>query len=148
MREIPATKLFAVACALSVAALLTSCAGGGAGASSAETQAATSATAATTVTTATTGEPTVAGYPADGWCTDDDVFVRSGPSREYFSIGGLKRGEKVEVRGKDGDWYKIKFWDKDGQVIDAYVNAQYIQFNDQLPATTTLAETTAGTAAP
>lgn len=69
------------------------------------------------------------------------MHIRSGPGTDYGAIGGLVTGEKVDILGREGDWYKIKF--KDGV---GYVSAQFISSTvvttTMAPATTTAAPTT------
>lgn len=114
---------------------------------SAET-AATTSSAATTTTTAsaaatTTTVPAIPeGTPSVGWCNATSMHIRSGPGTDYGAIGGLVTGEKVDILGREGDWYKIKF--KDGV---GYVSAQFISSTvvttTMAPAATTTAPTTA-----
>ena len=91
----------------------------------------------TTTTTGTTAAP----LPSVGYCTaDPSMHVRVAPGPYEEVIGGLARGEQVQIVGKEGDWYRIAF--KDGF---AYVSAQYIA--DTPPSETTTADTTASTTA-
>lgn len=61
--------------------------------------------------------------PKEGWITADSMRVRGGPGLIYEVIGGITGGEKVEITGKTGDWYHIKFGDTTG-----YVSGQYLTF--------------------
>ena len=98
----------------------------------------TTTTAVTTTTaTSTTTTTAIAGFPTYGWCNATTLTVRSGPSTDYNGIGGLAYGEKIQVLGQEGDWFKIKF--KDGE---AYVSAAFIQFK-VVETTTASAGTTA-----
>jgi hypothetical protein len=88
----------------------------------------------TTVTAAT-------GIPPYGWCNASTMHIRSGPGTEYGAIGGLKKGEKVTIVDREGDWFKIEFKDGFG-----YVSALYIQDTEVMPDETTMtAETTPAT---
>lgn len=76
-------------------------------------------TAATTVpTTKTTALPSV------GWITADSLRVRGGAGLRYSVIGGLALGDRVEITGKTGDWYSIRF----GETQTGYVSGQYLTF--------------------
>lgn len=75
-------------------------------------------------------------FPASGWCNATTLHIRSETNTNNDPIGGLKKGDKVTVLGREGDWYKIAF--KDGT---AFVSALYIQFteiapNEGVPTTT------------
>lgn len=116
-------RLICVTAALAAATMLSGC-----NKSTAKSTSSTAATtAATTTTTATTAAPTSAAagtwgaFPAPGWCSATTLNVRKTPDTTYFSIGGLKYGDKVSVLGKEGDWFKISF--KGGV---AYVSAAFI----------------------
>lgn len=92
-------------------------------------------TAATTTAAATTAKTTAA-VPNEGWITADSMRVRSGAGLSYEVIGGITGGEKVEILGKNGDWYEIRFGEGSG-----YVSGQYLTF------TQPTAEVTVGTTA-
>jgi uncharacterized protein YgiM (DUF1202 family) len=47
--------------------------------------------------------------------------VRSGAGTQYKVVGSLKNGTKVEVLGKSGSWYRIKYGS-----ITGYVSGQYL----------------------
>ena len=51
-----------------------------------------------------------------------DLYVRSGPGKEYKAIGTLKKGKTVEVFEKKNGWYRMKFNGKTG-----YISAKYTQ---------------------
>jgi len=44
----------------------------------------------------------------DGVVLADKVRVRSGAGLNFHPVGSLNKGDRVEVRGKYGDWLKIK----------------------------------------
>lgn len=94
-------------------------------------------TAATTTATAVTTVKTTATVPTVGWITADSMRVRSGAGLNYEVIGGITGGERVEILGKSGDWYQIRFGEGTG-----YVSGQYLSFTAPAAATTT---TTVGT---
>ncbi|MGM9629415.1 SH3 domain-containing protein [Butyricicoccus sp.] len=49
-----------------------------------------------------------------------DLYVRSGPGKEYKAIGILKKGKTVEVFEKKNGWYRIKYNGNTG-----YISAKY-----------------------
>lgn len=132
-----------IACALMMAAMLSGCskepAGSDAGSAPASDTAASTTAETTPATTTTTlpGEP--AAYPVRGWCSDDDVLVRSGPGKEYGAIGGAHKGEQFSVLGREGDLYKVQHGEDEG-----YISAQFIRFSleEAMATTTTEAPTT------
>lgn len=78
-----------------------------------------------------------AAYPLRGWCSEDSVYVRSGPGKEYGAIGGAHKGEQFSVLGREGDWYKVQHGEDEG-----YISAQFIRFSLDEAMATTAAETT------
>ena len=100
----------------------------------------TESTTVSTSATAAPTEPTTAPVTGEGYCAVDSMNVRGGPGTDYFAIGGLKYGEKVEILGKEGDWYKIAFKDDVG-----YVSAQYIQASPPPEGGTVTSGTTSAT---
>ncbi len=122
----------ALACILFLGVLLfafTACAQGGADAAD-----------TTVTTTVATTVKTTAAVPSEGWITADSMRVRSGAGLSYEVIGGITGGERVEILGKTGDWYQIRFGDGVG-----YVSGQYLTFTE--PTVTDTTGTTAGTTA-
>ena len=77
----------------------------------------------TTATTVVTTVKTTAPVPSEGYITADSMRVRGGPGLTYEVIGGITAGERVEIIGKTGDWYHIRFGDTVG-----YISGQYISF--------------------
>jgi uncharacterized protein YgiM (DUF1202 family) len=73
--------------------------------------------------TAVTTTKTTAPLPKEGWITADSMRVRGGVGLTSEIIGGITFGEKVEILGKEGDWYKIRFGDGVG-----YISGQYLTF--------------------
>ncbi len=50
------------------------------------------------------------------------VNVRSGPGKEYNTLGSLKEGEQIPMTGlTDNGWYEIKFKGQAGYVYSSYV---------------------------
>ncbi len=80
-------------------------------------------------TTVSTTVKTTASLPQFGYITADSMRVRGEAGLQAEVIGGINFGEKVEVLGKSGDWYQIRFGDGIG-----YVSGQYISFT--APTTT------------
>lgn len=133
-----------IVCALMAVAVLSGCskepAASDVGSAAASSDTAISTTAADTTPAATTttlpGEP--AAYPVRGWCSEDSVYVRGGPGKEYGAIGGAHKGEQFSVLGREGDWYKVQHGEDEG-----YISAQFIRFSLDEAMATTAAETTA-----
>lgn len=80
-------------------------------------------------TTNTTTVKTTTSLPQFGYITADSMRVRGEANLKAEVIGGINFGEKVEILGKTGDWYQIRFGDGVG-----YVSGQYISFTT--PTTT------------
>ncbi len=94
----------------------------------------------TVTTTASTTVKTTAPLPSIGWITADSMRVRSGAGLGYEVIGGITYGEMVQITGKSGDWYQIRFGEGIG-----YVSGQYLTFTQPTAATTTTTVVTANT---
>jgi uncharacterized protein YgiM (DUF1202 family) len=48
-------------------------------------------------------------YPYVAYISSDDVYIRSGPGKNYYPTAKMKRGEPVEVYRHDpGGWYAIR----------------------------------------
>lgn len=77
-----------------------------------------------TTTTSTTAK-TTAPLPSVGWTTADSMRVRGEARLKAEVIGGITFGTKVEILGKQGDWYQIRFGDGIG-----FISGQYITFTD------------------
>ena len=65
---------------------------------------------------------------AKGTVTGTNVRVRGGPGTGHQILGVLNKPEKVEVIGRDGDFYKIK-----RGVDTAYVSALFVKLDAQSP---------------
>ena len=49
------------------------------------------------------------GFPYTAYVTSDDVYVRSGPGKNYYPTSKLQRGNAVEIYRHDpGGWYAIR----------------------------------------
>ena len=78
---------------------------------------------------------------ATGTATVDSLRVREKPSASSEIVEMLSVGQKVEILGTEGDWYKIKF----NNVI-GYVSKTYLSTTDVISSTeTTTPPTTAPT---
>jgi len=42
-----------------------------------------------------------------GEVTTDDLYVRSGPSLNHYTVAKLNAGDRVNIVGESGDWYEI-----------------------------------------
>ena len=56
-----------------------------------------------------------------GEVTADSLNIRSGPSISHSVIGGLKKGNKVEIISCEKNWYNIKYGSKTGWVSGSYI---------------------------
>ncbi len=52
-------------------------------------------------------QATQASLPSAGEVVADDVYVRSGPSLNHYTIAKLSAGERVQIVGEKDDWYAI-----------------------------------------
>lgn len=69
-------------------------------------------------------EKQIAGEAAAIDTSSPSVKVRRGPSTGYRSITEIKKGENVEVIGKQDGWYKVRVNGKEGFVYGAFVNCK------------------------
>lgn len=88
------------------------------------------------VTTTTTAEA----LPLYCWnIADTSIYIRPEPNTDKEAIGGMAKGERAQILGKEGDWYKIQILSLVG-----YVSGQYLSFTDPALGTTgTFADPTA-----
>jgi len=56
--------------------------------------------------------------------------LRSGPSKNYSSLGSLKYGESVTVLGEESGWYKVQFV-RSGQNNIGYIYNSLLNLNDE-----------------
>ena len=54
----------------------------------------------------------------------DSLNVRTGPGKEYDSVGKLYEGNSVSVISVEGEWLKIEYQNLEGFVASQYVNYQ------------------------
>ena len=112
----------------------------GSGSSEAATTTASAASTSSVPSTTTTTAPTIpARTPSAGWCNATSMHIRSGPGTDYGAIGGLVTGEKVDILGREGDWYKIKFKDGVGYVSAQFISSTVVTTTAASPAPTTSA---------
>ena len=57
-----------------------------------------------------------------GIVTASSLNVRSGPSTSDSIIGGLKKGEEVQLISSSNGWYQIKYSNKDAWVSEKYIS--------------------------
>ncbi len=127
-----------IAClAVLLAAVLSGCFGdGGEETTNPSSNAETSADE--TQATATTAAPDTGSYPPFGYVNASSLHIRPGPNTSGDPIGGLKFGDRVQIVGREGDWYVIPFQNGNG-----YISAQYVQETPPV-STTNGAGTSAG----
>lgn len=82
--------------------------------------------------------------------TADMLKVRSGAGTQFGQIGGVFEGNKLDVIGKEGEWYKINYNGKSGFVSSQFVSNKQLQNKVNNPPskpttpTTPIAPTTVG----
>ena len=59
-----------------------------------------------------------------GEVTAHSLNIRSGPSTSYNIIGGLKKGDNVNILSSKNGWYNIKFGSKTGWVSGDYISVK------------------------
>lgn len=57
----------------------------------------------------------------DLYVVKSDVFVRSGPSKQYGQVGTVTGGTQVTVSGAEGGWLKVSFNGTTGWVYQRYL---------------------------
>lgn len=57
-----------------------------------------------------------------GIVTASSLNVRSGPSTSNSILGGISRGQKVNIISSENGWYKIEFRNKTGWVSSKYIS--------------------------
>lgn len=57
--------------------------------------------------------------------TASSLRVRKEPSMDAGQIGSMKQGSRVEILGKEGDWYQVSCGED-----SAYMFAEYIQIEE------------------
>ena len=66
----------------------------------------------------------VSNAASDGVITGETVKLREEPSMDGSLVTLLSVDNKVEVLGKDGEWYHIKYEDYEGYVYQDYVDVE------------------------
>ena len=66
----------------------------------------------------------VSNAASDGVITGETVKLREEPSMEGKLVTLLSVDNKVEVLGKDGEWYHIKYKEYEGYVFQDYVEVE------------------------
>lgn len=84
---------------------------------------------------------------ATGTATVDSLRVREKPSASSEIIEMISVGQKAEILGVEGDWYKVKFNNVVGYVSKTYLSTTDVITGTETttPTTTTPTETTAET---
>lgn len=59
-----------------------------------------------------------------GYVSGYEVFVRSEPDTKSKVLSRLKRGAKLEILAKQGDWFKVKF----SRTMEGYVHSEFVTF--------------------
>ena len=67
-----------------------------------------------------------------GYINTGKLNVRTGPWASI--IGTLSRGTKVEILGKTGDWYKIRYNGRDAVIHSNYVSKNKVEAGNDKPA--------------
>ncbi len=84
---------------------------------------------------------------ATGTATVDSLRVREKPSASSEIIEMISEGQKAEILGVEGDWYKVKFNNVVGYVSKTYLSTTDVITGTETttPTTTTPTETTPAT---
>jgi len=69
-------------------------------------------------------EPALAGAP---YVVRNDVFVRSGPSKNNRQLGTVTAGTKVRVSDEQSGWMKVSFAGGSGWVYQRYLEAAQVE---------------------
>lgn len=85
-------------------------------------------------TTTTTGTTSLSGT---GTITGSSVRMRSGAGTNYSILATFAKGTKMEVTGKTGNWYAVKYDGKSG-----YVSADYLSFTSSSSSSSSSTSTT------
>ena len=82
---------------------------------------------------------------ATGTATVGSLRVREKPSTSSEIVEMISAGQKVEILGSEGDWYKIKFNNVVGYVSKTYISTTDVISNDDANKTNASTETTTTT---
>ncbi|MCO6437189.1 MAG: SH3 domain-containing protein [Phycisphaerae bacterium] len=66
--------------------------------------------------------------PVAGEVTGNDVYVRSGPSSNYYPVSKLNAGDRVTVIGQTGEWYEIV----PPSNVFSWISAEYVDTPDNV----------------
>lgn len=68
--------------------------------------------------------PLSADIAADGaaYIVSSDVFLRTGPSKNYEKVGTVQGGTRVNVTSEDGGWLQVSFAGGSGWVYQRYLS--------------------------
>ena len=67
-----------------------------------------------------------------GTITTDSLNVRSGPGKEYDSIGKLYPSDTIKITGTDGNWYRIDYNGSQGYVSSDYVLMENVDDKEEV----------------
>lgn len=84
---------------------------------------------AQTVSAANVDEPNVPPFPYAAEITGNDVYIRSGPGRNYYPCGKLNKGDKVTVVGSKLVWSRIE----PPRGSFSWISKQYIRIDANNP---------------
>jgi SH3-like domain-containing protein len=76
-------------------------------------------------------------FAVTGTVTGSSVRIRKDASKSSEEVSVATKGEKVNVIGDDGDWYKVEFEDVTGYISKDYVDTQYQSSSSNSIDTTT-----------
>lgn len=140
--QVSRIKRMAAGCAALLMVLgLAACGNGEEPASSPGTQSTAPSAPIAETTAASTTAPTGEALPLYCWnIADSSLHIRPEPNINNEPIGGMAKGERAQVLGKEGDWYKIQILSLVG-----YVSGQYLSFTDPALGTTGTAAGASGT---
>jgi len=85
------------------------------------------ATPEPTPTEAMTPTPTPTRVPATAKAGEKGANVRSGPGTDYGIQGTLEPGERVEIVGRYGNWWRVAYGNGEAWVFSGVVDAQGVQ---------------------
>jgi len=69
-------------------------------------------------------------FATDYYITTTVLNVRTGEGTEYSVSFTLQKGEEVESFSKNGNWYRIKYFDKSG-----YIHSKYLKYSRTIAET-------------
>jgi len=75
-------------------------------------------------------------FGSTGKITVDTVRVRKSPTTDSNILRNLDLGDEVEILSEEGDWYKIKYGNKEGFIYSEYVELEEKATNEDSKQTT------------